>query len=376
LVGTTIPELKGGFKRMTMLDPHPANNTFSSSLMSYDSTSVLGWVFAMVTNLFQDAASDPQVVVPPNADQAEVYYQHTDHNDTPSLGEQILNLWGENTVRIDPQFTGLYKKCDLTGSGIGHSEVHDRYQVNVVNPNLVDDWPPFCPTVSPSPSPSSPSDVDLLYPNYVDKRGLAQSLVSQLASAKAAYQSGDIATTVSILTNFIQHVQAQTGKHITQEAAQVLVPMAQLLVQELTSSVSTTVSVAMSAPWSGGISSVGGHALKGPNRRDLLIGRTGADKVYDRESDTLLIGGTTHFERPDAALVLAMAEWTSPNDYATRIANLLGTGSGPSFGNRLNGNYFLQADVTVFDDGAQDQLTGSAGQDWVLRQPNRFGRAR
>src|SRR5207249_11553918 len=25
LAGTTIPELQGGFKRMTMLDPHPAN---------------------------------------------------------------------------------------------------------------------------------------------------------------------------------------------------------------------------------------------------------------------------------------------------------------------------------------------------------------
>ena len=37
-----------------------------------------------------------------------------------------------------------------------------------------------------------------------------------------------------------------------------------------------------------------------------------------------------------------------------------------SFANRLNGNYFLQADVTVFDDGSQDQLSGSAGQDWFF----------
>jgi hypothetical protein len=49
----------------------------------------------------------------------------------------------------------------------------------------------------------------------------------------------------------------------------------------------------------------------------------------------------------------------------------MGTGSGASFANRLNGNYFLQADVTVFDDGAQDQLTGSAGQDWFFA--NIFG---
>jgi hypothetical protein len=33
---------------------------------------------------------------------------------------------------------------------------------------------------------------------------------------------------------------------------------------------------------------------------------------------------------------------------------------------RLNGNVFLQADVSVFDDGAADVMTGSAGQDWFF----------
>src|SRR6266849_5500968 len=51
--------------------------------------------------------------------------------------------------------------------------------------------------------------------------------------------------------------------------------------------------------------------------------------------------------------------------------HLLGNGSGASFANRLNGNYFLRPGVTVFDDGAQDQLTGSAGQDWFFA--NLFG---
>jgi hypothetical protein len=72
------------------------------------------------------------------------------------------------------------------------------------------------------------------------------------------------------------------------------------------------------------------------------------------------------FATRQAALNAVLAEWTSQDDYATRIANLLGTGSGSNFNNRLNEKYFLQPGVTVFDDGAQDQLTGSAGQDWFF----------
>jgi hypothetical protein len=72
-----------------------------------------------------------------------------------------------------------------------------------------------------------------------------------------------------------------------------------------------------------------------------------------------------------AALSAVLADWTFQHDFATRIANLLGIGTGTSFANRLNGNYFLQPGVTVFDDGVQDQLTGSAGQDWFFA--NIFG---
>lgn len=38
--------------------------------------------------------------------------------------------------------------------------------------------------------------------------------------------------------------------------------------------------------------------------------------------------------------------------------------SGSSLTSRLHGNVFLLADVTVFDDGVKDVLTGSAGKDW------------
>ena len=41
---------------------------------------------------------------------------------------------------------------------------------------------------------------------------------------------------------------------------------------------------------------------------------------------------------------------------------LRGEGTGP----RLNEDYFLQQGVSIFDDGARDVLTGSAGLDWFF----------
>jgi hypothetical protein len=97
----------------------------------------------------------------------------------------------------------------------------------------------------------------------------------------------------------------------------------------------------------------------GPN---LLLGGLGADTLNAGSSDDLLIGGTTAFDANQAALAAVMAEWTSGRDYATRMANLRGTGSGP----RANGDFFLKAsgpDATVFDDNAVDVLHGGSGMD-------------
>jgi hypothetical protein len=100
---------------------------------------------------------------------------------------------------------------------------------------------------------------------------------------------------------------------------------------------------------------------------------SGAEGPVGRWGDDLMIGGTPASNSNETALAAVLAEWTSQDDYATRIANLLGTGGGSSFANRLNGNYFLQPGVTVFDDGAQYPLTGSAGQDWFFANILGFG---
>jgi hypothetical protein len=85
--------------------------------------------------------------------------------------------------------------------------------------------------------------------------------------------------------------------------------------------------------------------------------------------DDILIAGTTAFDVDHEALCAIMDEWTSSRDYATRTANIRGTGSGASFESRLNANYFLTDDgftTTVFDDAVKDTMTGSEGQDWFF----------
>jgi Ca2+-binding RTX toxin-like protein len=99
--------------------------------------------------------------------------------------------------------------------------------------------------------------------------------------------------------------------------------------------------------------------------RDLLIGGAGAAQLRGNGGDDILIAGTTAFDHNQAALAAIMAEWTSARSYADRMANLSGTGSGPS----NNGNYFLMAggpNATVFDNGAVDVLNGGSGMDWFF----------
>jgi hypothetical protein len=88
-----------------------------------------------------------------------------------------------------------------------------------------------------------------------------------------------------------------------------------------------------------------------------------AASVQDGGGKDLLIGGT------GPALCAIMPEWTSFRDYATRTANISGTGSGSSFDARQNANFFLttqEAQPTVSDDATKDTLTGSSDQDWFF----------
>jgi Ca2+-binding RTX toxin-like protein/methionine-rich copper-binding protein CopC len=96
--------------------------------------------------------------------------------------------------------------------------------------------------------------------------------------------------------------------------------------------------------------------INGGDGSDLLLGGIGADALNGGNGDDLLIAGTTSHDANATALSQIFGEWTGPNDYATRIANLrAGTGV-PQ----------LLAGTTVSDDGAKDKLTGGLDNDWFF----------
>ena len=107
----------------------------------------------------------------------------------------------------------------------------------------------------------------------------------------------------------------------------------------------------------------GDDLLVGGGGRDMLIGGEGADRLVGNADDDVLIAGFTDHDTDDHALCAIMDEWASTHDYATRVRNLLG---GPNVGaSRANGTTFLNPD-TVHDEGREDILTGSSGNDWFL----------
>lgn len=96
-------------------------------------------------------------------------------------------------------------------------------------------------------------------------------------------------------------------------------------------------------------------SLIGGGGRDLLIGGAGKDTLSGDADDDILIGGNSSASNNVAALNAIMAEWTSGNDYATRVGFLL-TGGG------ANGSTKLSAT----NDSAADRLTGGSELDWFF----------
>jgi uncharacterized delta-60 repeat protein len=109
------------------------------------------------------------------------------------------------------------------------------------------------------------------------------------------------------------------------------------------------------------IGGIGNDTLIGGGGRDLLIGDGGADHLVGRGGDDILIGGYTTFGdesggEDEAGLAALMAEWTSAQDYQTRV-NYLVNGGG------LNAASTLTPGGTVEDDGGAAVLDGGSGRD-------------
>lgn len=210
-----------GYTKVTLLDPHPARNLAAVPYVhcSFDVLSRFGWLLYTGTLIFQRLARDPEIDVG-IADDAEVFYQTTDHSLTPTLLERWMNLWGETVSGA--------RNVPWTGVGTGHGEVPLRYMNElIVQARATVGDRNYARTVA-----GSESDVDLLYPDLIDDRRVAEVLVSQLERAKAAYDSGGMASAAARLNEFIATIRTEIG-HIDAQLAQDLAASAQLFIDSV-----------------------------------------------------------------------------------------------------------------------------------------------
>jgi hypothetical protein len=108
------------------------------------------------------------------------------------------------------------------------------------------------------------------------------------------------------------------------------------------------------------VGGAGNDVLIGGLGRNLMIGGGGNDVLIGGPRGDILVGGSTVYDSNETALRALLAEWTSADDYQTRVARLTGTLAGG-----LNGAYLLNAS-TVSDDVLRDILIGAGGLDWFL----------
>jgi hypothetical protein len=108
------------------------------------------------------------------------------------------------------------------------------------------------------------------------------------------------------------------------------------------------------------VGGTGNNVLIGGNGPNLIIGGGGQSVIIGGSSGDILIGGSTNYDANDVALRAILAEWTSNDDYGTRLARLLGNSPGG-----LNGAYDLNTS-TVNYNGQVDILLGAGGRDWFF----------
>jgi hypothetical protein len=108
------PQLKAGYIKDTLLDPHPANNAILGQEYSVTS-GPLGMLATAEISSFQSKAKDPPVFVPSIVNDAEVFYQHTSAANSHGVNSDLYNLWGEVPVQ------GPAHYYNLTAAGATHA---------------------------------------------------------------------------------------------------------------------------------------------------------------------------------------------------------------------------------------------------------------
>jgi len=118
--------LRGGWQKVTLLDPHPAVNRDPEQI-SINTFFPLGALVGQGTRLFQGIARDPDVVIPTDlVDDAENYYQRNEWyalSPTEVFFDYLTNYWGETNLAGVP----ANQSYDITEPRLSHFEVPNYY---------------------------------------------------------------------------------------------------------------------------------------------------------------------------------------------------------------------------------------------------------
>ncbi len=108
---------------------------------------------------------------------------------------------------------------------------------------------------------------------------------------------------------------------------------------------------------------LGEDTLLGGSGRDVVIGDHGSDSVNGGDGEDLVTGSSTKFDDDLTALAQLLTDWNAGTPYVDRVTQL------EDENNPLNWTSLVQfTDVaSLYDDYAQDTVSGGAGQDYFGR---------
>lgn len=161
------------------------------------------------------------------------------HNDVIANGRQAWDK-GTNNVWDDGYPSGGNYWSDYEGTYPNAAEIDESgiwdtpYEIDESNQDnypLVEQW-------TPPPIPTTVDELkteieELGLQDEIDNQGIVTSLLAKLNVAQKLIEDGKIDQAKNILNAFINEVQAQSGIHITVEAADILIESAEYILSQL-----------------------------------------------------------------------------------------------------------------------------------------------
>ncbi len=126
-----IPQAKAGYMKLTLLDPHPATNTYGLNASISSKPKADGY------KAIQALMNDAPITVAARVNEVEDFWQRTHYYEGLQGKEATVNLWGldHEDINVMGSQTNVFSynlsaayEC---GKIIGHTEVHEFYQSTI-----------------------------------------------------------------------------------------------------------------------------------------------------------------------------------------------------------------------------------------------------